>query len=47
MDAAAAFAGDVLGRYDWAEIAARTEAVYEEVLRGRRRRADRGETPPT
>jgi glycosyltransferase involved in cell wall biosynthesis len=34
--AASALAGDVLGRYDWAEIAARTEAVYEDVLRRRR-----------
>jgi glycosyltransferase involved in cell wall biosynthesis len=38
-DAAATLAGDVLARYDWAEIAARTEAVYEDVLRRRRRRS--------
>ena len=37
FDAAGALAGDVLARYDWAEIAARTEAVYEEALRRRRR----------
>ena len=37
FEAAAALAGDVLARYDWADIAARTEAVYEEARRRRRR----------
>jgi glycosyltransferase involved in cell wall biosynthesis len=37
--AAAALADDVLARYDWADIAARTEAVYEDVLGRRRRRS--------
>ena len=37
FDAAAALASDVLARYDWADIAARTEAVYEEALRRRQR----------
>ena len=37
LDGAAALAGGVLARYDWADIAARTEAVYEHALRGRRR----------
>jgi glycosyltransferase involved in cell wall biosynthesis len=37
LDAAAALARDVLARYDWADIAARTEAVYEAALRRRRR----------
>ena len=39
FEAAAALAGDVLARYDWADIAARTEAVYEDVLDRRRRRS--------
>ncbi len=37
----------LLARYDWADIAARTEAVYEDVLRRRHRRPADGDATPS